>query len=175
MSSTGSSRGNPSMGDILRSMAVIGVIILALWGFGKFFTSGSDEPVVKTVDFAQVVTQARPAAKFDLLAPKALPKGWRATSARFEPQSWHLGVLTADDEYLGIEQLRVSADRAVDRFAEDSKSAGTAVVDGETWTVRKGPKKYWTYVREADGRSILVNGTTSRAELESYISSLSTS
>lgn len=164
------------MGDILRSMVVITLIILALWGFGKLFTSDSEEPVVKSIDFAQVVSQARLAAKFDLLAPSTLPAGWRATSARFDAQSsWHLGVLTADDEYLGIEQLKVSADRAVDRFAEGSKSAGTAEVDGVTWTVRKGPKKYWTYVREADGMAILINGTTSRAELEDYISSLSTS
>lgn len=163
------------MGDILRSMVVITLIILALWGIGKFFTSGSDEPVVKTVDFAQVVSQARPAAKFELLAPKTLPEGWRATSARFTPTSWHLGVMTADGEYLGIEQLKVSADLAVDRFTEGSKSAGTAEVDGLTWSVRKGPKKYWTYVREADGMTVLVNGTTSRAELERYISSLSTS
>ena len=32
MSSTRSSRGNPSIGDIIRSMVVIGAIILALFG-----------------------------------------------------------------------------------------------------------------------------------------------
>ena len=31
MSGTGSSRGNPSMGDIVRSIAVLGAIILALF------------------------------------------------------------------------------------------------------------------------------------------------
>ena len=162
------------MGDILRSMLVITLIILALWGFGKLFTNEPASPV-KTIDYAKVVAEARPAAKFELAAPPSLPAGWRATTARFDPQSWHLGVFTDDDEYLGLEQVKVSADRAVDTFAEGSKSAGTAVVDGETWDVRKGPKDRWTYVREDGDRTMLVNGTTSRAELERYISSLTTS
>lgn len=162
------------MSDILRSMVVITVIILALWGIGKFFSTDPGDPV-KTIDFAQVVSQARPAADFDLAAPATLPQGWRATSARFDPNSWHLGLQTDDDEYLGVEQLKLSVDRAFDRFAEGSKSAGTTDLDGVTWTVRKGPKKYWTYARDVDGMTMLVNGTTSRAELERYIASLTTS
>ena len=61
MSSTGSSRGNPSMGDILRSVAVIGVIVLAVWAFGKIFTTDPGDPV-KPVDYAQVVQQDLDAA-----------------------------------------------------------------------------------------------------------------
>lgn len=163
------------MGDIVRSVVVLGAIVFGLWGIQKFFSTDATEPVVKTVDYQQVVSQGRPVAEFDLLAPKTLPEGWRATSARFDPKAWHLGVLTDDGTYVGIEQLKVSEDRAIDRFAADSERAGTAEVDGKTWTVRKGPKKYWTYVREADGVTTLVNGTTSRAELERYITSLSTS
>lgn len=163
------------MGDIVRSLLVLGLIVLALWGFGQFFTNTPENPV-KTVDYVQVVSDARPAAKFELAAPASLPAGWRATSARFDPRSWHLGVLTDDGLYLGIEQVGLSPERAIDRFAEGSKSAGTAVVDGETWTVRKGPRDRWTYVREdGDKRTIMVVGTTSRAELERYISSLTTS
>lgn len=174
MSSTGSSRGNPAVGDIIRSMAVIAVIILGVYGVSRLYSSG-DEATVTTVDYETAVAQARPAATFPLIAPTSLPAGWRATSVRFQANGWHLGVLTDDDDYVGLEQLRGSADRAVGRFADGSKDAGTAQVAGQTWDVRSGPKGRWTYLREEDGLTTLLNTSASRPVLEDYIASLSTS
>lgn len=173
MSAPQSSRGNPAMGDIVRSLFVIGAIILALWGIGRLFTNTPDDPV-PAIDYAQIVSQARPAADFELLAPDRLPSGWKATSARFEPNSWHLGVLTKDDDYIGLEQVKVSVDRAVDQFAEDSKADGEAQVAGSTWTVRTGPKEDdITYVSREGDLTTLVTGNSPRAVLEDYIASLS--
>jgi hypothetical protein len=171
MSSPRSSRGNPAMGDIIRSMVVIAVIILAVFGFGKLFTA-TPETVVKPIDYVTVVDQARPAATFPLAAPATLPEGWRATSARFQANGWHLGILTDEDEYVGLEQLTSSIDRAVDRFAEDSKPDGTAEVAGQSWTVRSGPDGRVIYVRNADGLTTLVNSSASRAVVEDFIESL---
>jgi hypothetical protein len=83
MSSSRSSRGNPAIGDIIRSVVVIGAVIVGLYGIGQLFTA-KPESTVKPIDYASVVAQARPAATFPLLAPADLPKGWRATSARFQ-------------------------------------------------------------------------------------------
>lgn len=174
MSSTGSSRGNPAIGDIIRSMVVIGAIILGLYGIGQLFSS-EPESSVKPIDYATVVAQARPAATFPLVAPPGLPQGWRATSARFQENGWHLGVLTDTDDYVGLEQLRGTRERAVDRFADGSRSSGTADVDGVTWNVRTGPDGRLTYLREEAGLTTLLNTTASRAVLEDYIRSLSTS
>ena len=160
------------MGDIIRSVLVLGLIVLLLWGFGRFFTRTPDNPV-KAIDYAKVVSQAKPAADFALVAPDSLPSGWKATSARFDPDSWRMGVLTGDEEFIGLYQVKVSIDRAVDQFADGSKSAGTAEVAGETWTVRKGPQDRLTYVRREDGLTTLLNGTAPRAVLEDYVSSLS--
>lgn len=174
MGSNGSTRGNPAMGDIIRSMVVIGVIILGLYGFGQLFTA-TPENKVKTVDYVSVVEQARPAASFPLIAPATLPEGWRATSARFQTSGWHLGVLTDDDDYVGLEQLRSTPDRAIDRFAEGSRSDDTAEVAGKTWSVRTGPDGRVIYLRHEDGLTTLINSTASRAIVEDYIVSLSTS
>ena len=43
MSGTGSSRGNPSMGDIFRSIAVLGGIILTLFVVGRIVTITPDQ------------------------------------------------------------------------------------------------------------------------------------
>lgn len=162
------------MSDIVRSMVVIGLIILALYGFGKLFTQDPESPA-KAIDYATIVSQARPAADFELLAPSSLPKGWKATSVSFNIDWWHLGVLTDDEDYLGLEQVKASVDRAVERFADGSKADGTADVAGEPWTVRKGPLDRTTYVRSEAGLTTLVVGTASRSVIEDYITSLSAS
>lgn len=160
------------MGDIIRSVLVLGLVILVLWGIGRFFTRTPDDPV-KAIDYAKVVSQARPAADFELVAPTGLPPGWKATVARFEPNSWRLGVLTDDEEYIGLYQVKTGIERAVDRFAEDSKAAGSAEIAGVTWTVRTGPQDRLTYVRREGGLTTLVNGTAPRDVIETYVSSLS--
>ena len=174
MSSTGSSRGNPSMGDVVRSVAVLGALVLALWGFGQFFTNTPDT-AVKPIDYAAAVKSARPTAQFELLAPAALPKGWVATSAKFTPETWHLGVVTDDEEYVGLEQRKVDARDLIEVYAKGSKAAGTATLGGETWNVRTGPDDDVTFVRTESGLTTLVTGEAPRAEVEAYVSSLSAS
>ena len=176
MSST-SSRGNPSMGDIARSIAVLGAIILALFALGRLFTVTPDEPT-QSVDYRSAVESSRTVADFELLAPDSLPEGWRATSVRFEPDSWHLGVLTDEDDYVGLEQVTADTGRAIERFANGSRDEGTTVVEGETWSLRTGPRDDLTYVRRDSaasdgGMTIVVTGSAPRVVMERYISSLS--
>lgn len=174
MSSSTSSRGNPSMGDVLRSVAVLGALILALWGFGRLFTNTPDEPV-RAIDYAATVKSARPAAQFELLAPSTLPEGWVATSARFTPETWHLGVVTDDEQYVGLEQRKVEAKELVAMYAKGSKAAGTATIAGKSWDLRTGPGGGVTFVRTEAGLTTLVTGDAPRAEVEAYVSSLSAS
>ncbi|WP_332643378.1 DUF4245 domain-containing protein [Aeromicrobium sp.] len=174
MSSTGSSRGNPSMGDVVRSVAVLSALVLALWGFGQLFTKTPDS-AVKPIDYVATVNSARPAAQFELLAPSSLPQGWVATSAQFTPTTWHLGVVTDDDEYVGLEQRKGDAKRLVATYAKDSKSAGSVTIDGKEWDLRKAPDGDVTYVRTVSGLTTLVTGEAPRAEVEDYVSSLSAS
>ncbi len=167
-----SSRGNPSMGDILRSIAVLGAIILVLFAVGRLLTVTPDEPT-RAVDYRSAAESSRTVADFELLAPEELPKGWRATSVRFEDDSWHLGVLTADDDYVGLEQVAASPSRAVERFANDSRASGQTVVDGESWSLRTGPRDDLTFVRRDGDMSIVVTGSAPRPVMERYIASLS--
>ncbi len=162
------------MGDILRSVGVLGAILLVLFAVGRFFTVTPDEPV-RAVDYQAAAESSRKAATFDLLAPTELPEGWRATSVRFEAGAWHLGVITDDDEYVGLEQVKAGVARAVERFAEGSTRDGEAVVAGETWSLFTGPRDDRTYVRRDGDVTVLVTGSAPRAEIERYISSLSSS
>jgi hypothetical protein len=169
-----STRGNPSLGDIARSIAVLGAIVLALFALGRLITLTPDEPT-RAIDYRSAAVSSRTVAEFELLAPDSLPQGWRATSVRFEPDSWHLGVLTADDDYVGLEQVKADTRRAVERFANGSRNYGTTVVSGETWSLHTGPGDDLTYVRRDAGMTIVVTGTAPRVVMERYISSLSAS
>lgn len=161
-------------------MFVIGLIILGLFAFGKLFTTTPEE-TVSTVDYQQVLVQAQVGTSLPLLAPTTLPDGWRATSARFDPGvdgtggTWHLGVLTDDDEYVGLEQTPLSIDRAVARWAEGSDDSGSAQVAGQVWSVRAGPGNRIAYVVREGDRTTLINGTVPQTVLEDYIESLSSS
>ena len=162
------------MGDVVRSVVVLGLIVLTLYGVGQFFTREPETPA-PAVDYATIVDQVRPVADFEVLAPPSLPKGWQANRATFDIDGWHLGVLTDDEEYIGLDQASVSVDRAVERFADGSRADGTADIEGETWSVRKGPQDRTTYVRRDGDATTVVVGTPSRRVIEDYISSLSTS
>ena len=163
------------MGDIIRSVAVIGLIIIGLYAFGKLFTQDPESPT-PAVDYATIVDQVRPVAGFDLLAPSSLPEGWKANNATFNIDWWHLGIVRGDDDYIGLEQVKGgSVTRAIESFADGSRVDGRTDIGGETWSVRKGPGDRTTYVLTKGEVTTVVVGTPSRPVIEKYISSLTTS
>lgn len=169
-----SSRGNPSLGDIVRSVAVMGGIILALWLVGRLFTVTPDEPPVRTVDYASVVPAAERETGFDVLAPDALPAGWRATSARVRDDTWYLGVLTDDDdEFVGLTQRPGDEDVVVDDEAEGSDRDGTVELGGVTWTRWTASGGGLVYSRQVGETTAVVESRLDRASLEAYLATLS--
>jgi hypothetical protein len=171
MASAGGSRGG-SFGDALRTTAIIGALVLGAFVVGQLVTVTPDRPE-RQVELGDAVAGARAAAKFDVIAPRTLPKGWVANSARFGPAAWHLGVLTTENRYIGLEQATTSATGMVDDFAPKSRAVGSVKVAGKAWQVRTESDGDRVYVRDTGETSVLVIGSASRAELERYVSSLS--
>ena len=150
----------------------MGALLLGAFVVGQLVTVTPDRPE-RRVNLADAVTAARAAAKFDVIAPRTLPKGWVANSARSGPDGWHLGVLTADDRYIGLEQTTTSVKGIVEEFAPKSRAAGAVELGGRKWQVRTESDGDRIYMRAAGGTSVLVVGSARRAELERYVSSLS--
>ena len=149
----------------------MGALLLGAFGVGQLVTVTPDRPE-RRVDLSDAVTGAETAATFEVIAPKSLPKDWIATSARFGPEAWHLGVLTADDKYIGLEQTTTSVKGIVHDFAPKSRATGTVQLAGNAWQVRTESDGDQIYVRDFGETSVLVIGSAQRAELESYVSSL---
>src|SRR4051794_24261615 len=117
-------RKSGSFVDALRTIGVLGALLIASYFVGQIMTVHPDRPQ-NTVTLADAVAGARGIAKFDVIAPKALPAGADATSVRSGARAWHLGVLTRDNKYLGLEQERARPVTMVHDFAPKSHAAGT--------------------------------------------------
>ncbi|MEO5709625.1 MAG: DUF4245 domain-containing protein [Nocardioidaceae bacterium] len=158
------------------AMIVLAVLLLAWLGF-RSLTSNDPASAVRTVDYAQVVTPARTAADFGLLAPASLPTGWRATSAGFTntvPQHWHLGVLTDQDRYIGLEQGPATVSSFVEKYVDEKASrTGSVEVAGRRWTTYTDSGGDLALVRSDGGAATLVVGhDVSRSTLEGYVAGL---
>lgn len=175
MSGRGYSGGNPAMGDILRSVLVLGVVLVLVYGVGQLIYGRDPESVAPEVDYASAAQSAQQVADFGVLVPATLPDGWRANSARYEPGDrggWHLGMLTDDDEYIGVEQMKRSETALVREFAEGSTEDGTVTIDGRAWQVRSGASNPVVLVTTIDGTTVLVTATAPREQVERYVASL---
>jgi hypothetical protein len=154
------------------------VLLLVVAAFVIFRDINRDDPAspVKPVDYKTPAQYARTAASFDLLAPAALPDGWIATSVRFtdgEEQAWHLGTLTEDRRYVGLEQ----ADRPIsgmveDYVDEDATQGDDVTVGGETWETWSDAGEDLALVRESGDVTTLVVGRVPQETLETLIATL---
>ncbi|WP_165570456.1 DUF4245 domain-containing protein [Aeromicrobium sp. IC_218] len=175
MSGRGYSGGNPAMGDILRSVLVLGLVLVVIYGIGQLIYGRDPESPAPKVDYATAAQTSQRAADFGVLVPAELPDGWQSNSARFEPGErggWHLGVLTADDEYIGLEQFKRSEAQLVREFADGAEDAGTVDIDGRTWRVLKGAENPVVLVTTIDDTAVLVTATAPRAQVEDYVATL---
>lgn len=161
---------------MVRSVAVLLglVVVVVLVGNFLFSRDGGDRP---TVDWEQPLVQAREASTFPLWAPPSLPEGWRATTVSYSPGEtgrWHLGVQTADDDYVGLEVSPVGERRLVERYSGSTSQDGEVEVGGHTWTRWSGDDETSLVRTDDDGTAILVTGTAPAAEIRDYAATLTT-
>jgi hypothetical protein len=162
------------IGDPLRTTVVVLAIMAVLGGAQQLLSSPPDDPV-RPVDYAPVADAARDVAPFDVLAPGELPAGWRATTVRYVPGDdarWHLGILTDDDLYVGLEQGLGSPEELVELHAPDSAAEGELDVGDSTWQLlRDGDET--TLVRDEKGPgATLVTGDAPQEDVERLAASL---
>jgi hypothetical protein len=172
------------VGALLVLVLGIGVFVV-LRDLGRVDPGGPGRPV----DYATPARFAQHAAHFELLTPPRLPDGWVATSVRFddnpEKQSWHLGVLTDKQRYIGVEQAeRPVAAMVADFVDKDATDDGAVEIDGKSWTRWTDPGRDpdadpsvasegdLALVRRSGGATTLVVGTVGEDELTAYAGSL---
>ena len=153
------------------------VLVLVVVGFVVFRDVGRKEPVasVEPVEYLQPARYAQKQVDFPLLAPAELPAGWIATSVRYragDDPSWHLGMLTGDRRYVGVEQERKPGSDMVAEFVDQDATRGDDVtVDGATWQTWTDTGDDTALVRQTDAVTTLVVGAVPERTLASFIAS----
>jgi hypothetical protein len=154
------------------------VLLLLVGAFVLLHQLNSSEPAnpAKPVDYSTPARYARGTATFDLLAPRRLPSGWIATSVRFQngrDETWHLGCLTGERRYVGLEQEDAPLSSMLEEFVgKDAERGADVPVAGRTWETWTTPDDDRALVRETDAVTTVVVGRVPQSTLETFIGTL---
>ncbi len=155
------------------------VLLMVIGGYMLLRALNHTDPASPTpsVGYHQAARYARQQAAFTVLAPPRLPHGWRATTVGFTPkpdQHWHLGVLTDQNRYVGLEQGDQSVHSMVRAYVAPHPRPGRpATVGGDTWATWTDQRGDLALVRRAGNTTTLVIGhDVPRARLAAYVASL---
>lgn len=143
-STAGSGRGRPrgseTIRDIVLSMAVVGVVVLATYWVVAWQRPEAQGPIRPAVDVERVVGQVRAGDPFAVWEPRP-PDGWTATSAWFDSATvsgvdggvLHVGYVTPDDSYAEVKQTDASTAVVIDEWLDGATPAGEVEVDEVGW------------------------------------------
>ncbi len=150
------------------------VLLLVIVGFVLLRGLNRAQPdgLGGAVDYQQSAAFAREQAGFEVLAPGQLPDGWRATSVEFvpEPRRWHLGLLTDEEKYVGLEQVDSSVRSMVKTYVDEEATRGDAVtIGGQTWSSWTDDDGDTALVRDGPEVTTLVVGPVEQDVLVDYV------
>jgi hypothetical protein len=163
----GPTRYKRSSGGLIGAMLVTVFAVLAFAAF-RAITRDNEPTPVRGVDYAASVRTASEDKLLLVMAPDRLPPGWTATSATYTSggsPTWHLGTLTGDRMYVGVEESLSSTEELVQEHVDVNADRGkTVTLDGEkwqTWTDSGGDYAVTRTLRGREGspESVLVVGS----------------
>jgi hypothetical protein len=171
-----------SVSGLVGALVMSLLLVAAIWLLSRFQHHDPANPA-PTVSFSAQLAQARSEAPFKVLAPHPVPPGWRATSARWDGAgpavSWHLGLLTAkgsDAQYVGLDQSNDIPRDFIAATTTADEPGPRVVIGGMVWkTLTSADGHETALVQERPKVTTIVSGTASKAVLEGYVASLSTS
>lgn len=178
-------RGRETAWDMILSMAAViatvGVIMLLAWR--------PQQEIVQSVDYPAAVENAKLSAIWPISIPSDLPQGYRATSARFEPESfgdpgdvrWMVGFQTQAGEYISIWQSDGPKRKVIATATNDAECEGTELITNKitavasTWQKCEIAKPLTRSFVQTNGEvTTVVAGTVQWTELLEFAQSLET-
>ncbi|MEU4604222.1 DUF4245 domain-containing protein [Kribbella sp. NPDC023972] len=136
------------------------------------------EERIKAVPYTAQLEDAKKVAPW-VRGPAPMPAGWTATSVEFRtpeqsPITWHLGIVTNEKKYVGLEQSNVTGEKFQHEELGKTTDDGTSNVAGVTWQrkvlqERKGEN---ALVLVGSGVTTIVVGNAGYPALEAFASVL---
>lgn len=150
------------------------VVVAFLW----VVTWRPHEEKIRAVEYTAQLEDAKKVAPW-VRGPAPMPAGWTATSVEFRtpeqsPITWHLGIVTNEKKYVGLEQSNVTGRQFQSDELGRTSDDGTTTVEGVTWQRkvlldRKGEN---ALVLVGSGVTTIVVGNAGYPALEAFASVL---
>jgi hypothetical protein len=147
-------------------------------GFLYFVTWRPKEEKVRGIEYSAQLQDAKKVAPW-IVGPQPLPAGWQATSAEFRapeqsPISWHLGIVTTEKKYVGLEQSNVIGQSYQNEELGKTEDAGTSTVGGVVWQRKTllERRDEQALVRIDSGVTTIVTGNAGIQTLETFAATL---
>jgi hypothetical protein len=136
------------------------------------------EEKVRAVEYTAQLQDAKKVASW-VRGPEPMPSGWTATSVRFaapeqRPITWHLGIVTAERKYVGLEQSNVTGTAYQSDELGRTAADGTSTVKGVTWQRKTllDRKDEHALVLIGSGVTTIVTGNAGYPALETFAATL---
>jgi hypothetical protein len=164
-----------SFSGLAASLVVLLLVIFGFVGFRALFRDNPSTPV-QPVQYKQSAAYAKRTAPFPVLAPRRLPHGWIATSVSYDEigqKSWHMGLLTGQRHYVGLEQSRTPVSSMVKEFVDEHATQGKDVtVGGRRWQTWTDSGHDLALVRQDPKVTTLVVGPVALSTISTFIDTL---
>ncbi|MEV8375415.1 DUF4245 domain-containing protein [Kribbella sp. NPDC056861] len=133
---------------------------------------------VRAVEYTAQLEDARKAASW-IRGPEPMPAGWTATSVQFRapqqsPITWHLGIVTDQKKYVGLEQSNVTSRGFQADELGKTADDGTSTVAGVVWqrkTLLDRDNEH-ALVLIGSGVTTIVTGNAGYQALETFAATL---
>lgn len=147
-------------------------------GFLAVVTWRPKSEKVRTIPYTAQLADAKKAAPW-VRGPEPMPAGWSATSVEFRapeqsPITWHLGIVTTEKKYVGLEQSNVTNKRFLSDELGKTEDDGTSTVAGVVWQRKTllDRKDEQALVLIGSGVTTIVTGNAGYPALETLAASL---
>jgi hypothetical protein len=174
-SNRGRARGSRTVGDMIRSLLVVGGIVALLVLIVPRPSAVSQPPI----DVPGTAQGAAADAQFPLAVPRGLPPDWKATSAQLltsvdNVQTWHVGYETSSAQYAALEQAKNVTTNWVRTNSGGGNAVGQQLVGGTTWTQLLHENRLQrTLLLTTGAMTVMVTGTASWEDLGKLAASIS--
>jgi hypothetical protein len=114
---------------LLACFVVVAFLMIVTWR--------PKEERIRAVPYTEQLADAKKVAPW-VRGPAPMPAGWTATSVEFRtpeqsPITWHLGIVTNEKKYVGLEQSNVTGEKFQHEELGKTTDDGTSNVGGVTW------------------------------------------
>ena len=173
------SRYDRSFGGLVAAMIATVVFVAAYVGFRALTR---DQPDIEPkVDYASCVAYLQE-ADVTVVHPASLPAGWTANGIHFEqgePPAWRIGMVTDEDEFVGVVQQPEDVDDLLDHYVDTGPDQGAdaspentlGVTSWQTWSDPGGDHAFSAQLEAGPlaGQTLLVYGSAPVADLETVV------